>query len=291
MVIGLRSMMESKKKQKTNTSLDFNNLHEKHLSIQLSLDGFSFCIIHRIEKQIEKLKYIPFQDQASTPEKLLKNVKSVFKTERHLQKRYGSVNVTHVNQLSELVPKSLFDNEHIRDYLKFSSKTYTNDYIVYDELDNHDMINVYIPFVNVNNFLLERFGSFEYKHFTTILVNNLLNTYRFSEHPHMFAHIREDQFELVVIADSKLVFQNSFKFQNKEDFIYYVLFTAEQLNLNPEEFEFILTGVININSDLYKISYTYIRKVSLIENRSEYRFTSQIDDETKRRHFILLNQY
>ncbi|UCE93144.1 MAG: DUF3822 family protein [Flavobacteriaceae bacterium] len=284
-------MMESKKKQKTNTSLDFNNLHEKHLSIQLSLDGFSFCIIHRIEKQIEKLKYIPFQDQASTPEKLLKNVKSVFKTERHLQKRYGSVNVTHVNQLSELVPKSLFDNEHIRDYLKFSSKTYTNDYIVYDELDNHDMINVYIPFVNVNNFLLERFGSFEYKHFTTILVNNLLNTYRFSEHPHMFAHIREDQFELVVIADSKLVFQNSFKFQNKEDFIYYVLFTAEQLNLNPEEFEFILTGVININSDLYKISYTYIRKVSLIENRSEYRFTSQIDDETKRRHFILLNQY
>ena len=131
--------MELKKKQKTNTSLDFNNLHEKHLSIQISLDGFSFCIIHRIEKQIEKLKYIPFQGAVSTPEKLLQKVESIFKTERHLQKRYGSVNVTHVNQLSELVPRSLFDKERIRDYLKFSSKTFTNDYIVYDELDNHDM--------------------------------------------------------------------------------------------------------------------------------------------------------
>jgi hypothetical protein len=255
------------------------------------LDGFSFCIIHRIEKQIEKLKYIPFQDPASTPEKLLQKVTSVFKKERHLQKRYGSVNVTHVNQLSELVPKSLFDKEHIRDYLKFSSKTFTNDYVVYDELENHDMVNVYIPFVNVNNFLLERFGSFEYKHFTTILVNKILNTYRYSEHPHMFAHIREDEFELLVIANNKLLFQNSFTFQNKEDFIYYVLFVAEQLNLNPEDFEFILAGIININSDLYKIAYTYIRKVSLIENRSEFRFPSQIDDESKRRHFTLLNQY
>lgn len=291
MVTGRLSTMELKKKQKTNTSLDFNNLHEKHLSIQISLDGFSFCIIHRIEKQIEKLKYIPFQDAVSTPEKLLQKVESIFKTERHLQKRYGSVNVTHVNQLSELVPRSLFDKERIRDYLKFSSKTFTNDYIVYDELDNHDMINVYIPFVNVNNFLLERFGSFEYKHFTTILVNNILNTYRYSEHPHMFAHIREDQFELVVVADNKLLFQNSFKFKNKEDFIYYVLFTAEQLKLNPEEFEFILVGNINTNSDLYKIAYNYIRKVSLIENRSEFRFPSQIDDASKRRHFTLLNQY
>lgn len=291
MVTGRLSMMELKKKHKTNTSLDFSNLHEKHLSIQISLDGFSFCIIHKIEKQIEKLKYLPFHGPASTPEKLLQNVESVFQTERHLQKRYGSVNVTHVNQLSELVPKSLFDKEHLRDYLKFSSKTYTNDYIVYDELENHDMVNVYIPFVNVNNFLLERFGSFEYKHFTTILVNNILNTYRYSEHPHMFAHIREDQFELLVIANNNLLFQNSFKFQNKEDFIYYVLFTAEQLKLNPESFEFILAGTINTNSDLYKIAYTYIRKVSLIENRSEFRFPSQINDDSKRRHFTLLNQY
>src|SRR5210317_2192213 len=112
MVTGLLSMMDLKKNQLTNISRDFSNLHEKHLSIQLSLDGFSFCIIHRIEKQIEKLKYIPFQDPASTPEKLLQKVTSVFKKERHLQKRYGSVNVTHVNQLSELVPKSLFDKEH-----------------------------------------------------------------------------------------------------------------------------------------------------------------------------------
>ncbi|MEJ2270367.1 MAG: DUF3822 family protein [Desulfobulbaceae bacterium] len=50
-------------------------------------------------------------------------MESVFKTERHLQKRYGSVNVAHVNQFSELVPKSLFDKERIRDYLNHMCHT------------------------------------------------------------------------------------------------------------------------------------------------------------------------
>ena len=284
-------MMDLKKKQKTNISVDFNNLTEKHLSIQLSLDGFSFCIINKLEKQVEKLEYFPFKEKSQSPEKLLQNVELIFSKEKALQKRYGTVNISHVNQLSALVPKSLFDEEHIRDYLKFSSKTYTNDYIVFDELTNHDLINVYIPYVNVNNFFLERFGSFEYKHFSTVMVNTLLNTFKFSEHPHMFVHIGEEQFDIMVIAANKLLFFNSFDYQSKEDFIYYILFTAEQLELNPEVFELIMAGKIELESDLYEIAYTYIRKVSLLENRSELKFPSNIKEQSKRRHFTLLNQY
>jgi len=284
-------MMDLKKKQKTNITVDFNNLNEKHLSIQLSLDGFSFCIINKIEKQVENLEHFSFQDNSPSPEQLLKNVEELFRKEKALQNRYGSVNISHVNQLSTLVPKSLFDEERIRDYLKFSSKTYTNDYLVYDELENHDMVNVYIPFVNVNNFFLQRFGSFEYKHSSTIFVNTLLNTFKFSEHPHMFAHISEHQFEIMVIAHDKLMFFNSFTFQTKEDFIYYILFTAEQLELNPETFELVLAGNIDLESDFYKIAYSYVRKVSLLENRSELKFSSNIKEETRRKYFTLLNQY
>ncbi len=291
MVTGLLSTMEIKKHQQTKSSIDFNNLNEKHLSIQLSLDGFSFCIINKLEMQIEKLQHFSFEDHSPTPDKLLQNVEAVFKKEKALQKRYGSVNITHVNQLSTLVPKSLFDEDRIRDYLKFSSKTYTNDYVVHDELDNHDMVNVYVPFVNVNNFFLERFGSFEYKHFSTVLVNKLLNTFKFSEHPHMFAHIGEKQFEILVIANDSLLFYNSFEYQSEEDFIYYILFTAEQLALNPENFDLILAGIIDTESELYKIAYRYVRKVSLMENRSAYKFPPNSKEETKRRHFTLLNQY
>lgn len=291
MVIGLHFMMAEKKIQITNNSIDFNNLKDSHLSIQLSLDGFSFCIINKDLNQVTTINSFSFHDNSPTPEKHLKNIIQLFKTEELLQKKYNSVNVTHVNDLSTFVPKPLFDSEKLKNYLKFNSKIYKNDYIVYDPIDNHDIINVYIPFVNINNFILEKFGSFEYKHSSTILVENLLNTYKYSEHPHLFANICKNHFEIVIIANNKLTFYNSFKYKTKEDFIYYILFTAEQLKLNPENFELVLSGKINKENNLYQIAYKYIRNVNLLENRSRYTFSSDFSEEIKRSFFTLLNQY
>lgn len=283
--------MMSKKKVQINNNTDYSYLKDSHLSIQLSLDGFSFCIINKNTNEVTEIIHHPFIKKSTTPQKHLENVMQLFQTEVFLQQKYDSVNFTHINDLSTLVPKPLFEPENLKNYLKYSSKTYQNDYVVYDEIESHDIINVYIPFVNLNNFFLEKFGSFEYKHFSTILVENLLNTYKFSEHPHLFANINDNHFEIVVIANNKLLFYNSFKYQTKEDFIYYILFTAEQLQLNPEKFELVLSGSISKENEYYKIAYKYVRNISLIENRSKYKFNSNVNEAIKRKYFTLLNQY
>ena len=284
-------MMDQKKKQEINKTADFIYSRENHISIQLSLDGFSFCILNENKNQIEKLRHFSFEDQSPTPEKHLKNVKNLFEAEKELQQRYNTVSISHVNQLSGLVPKPLFDETRMKDYIKYSSNTFDNDYIVFAEIANHDLNNVYIPFDNVNNNFLDRYGSSEYKHFSTVLIKSLLDTFKFSEHPHMFAHIRERQFELVVIANNKLLLYNSFNYQEKEDFIYYVLFTAEQLGLNREKFELMLSGNVTKEGPLFALAYKYIRKVSLLENRFKFNFPEKVTEASKRKEFTLLNQY
>jgi len=284
-------MMEKKKKKLRNNSINYSDLKDCHLSIQLSLDGFSFCILKIDTNEVFVLEHFSFQNKSPNPEKHLENVTQLFETEELLQQRYGSVNITHVNNLSTLVPKALFDPENLKQYIKHSSKIYKNDYIVFDPIENHDIMNVYVPFVNINNFFLDRFGGFEYKHSSTILIENLLNTYKFSERPHVFANVLENNLEIVVIAHNKLLLYNSFAYATKEDFIYYVLFVAEQLQLNPEKFELILSGFIEKESAIYKIAYTYIRNVSLLENRFRCTFDSTINENDKRQHFTLLNQY
>jgi hypothetical protein len=228
---------------------------------------------------------------ASGPEELLTRIQEVFEKEKLLQQQYGSVNITHLNELSSLVPKTFFDESKLKDYIRYSSKTFDNDYIVFDEIENHDVINVYIPFVNVNNFLLERFGSFEYKHFSTVLISNLLNTYRYSEHPHLFVHLEKKRMFIVAISNNKLQLHNSFAYNTTEDFLYYLLFVAEQLGMDPETLELILSGSIDKDSSLFDIAYSYVRKVSLIENRFKYDFDPSVDDASKRRHMTLIHQY
>ena len=282
--------MDPKKKVKTR-SIDPKNLFETHLSIQLSLDGFSFCVIDKSYNLVQELVHHEFKEKAGTPENLLARIEEIFKREELLKYKYGSVNVSHVNELSALVPKSLFDENNLKSYIRYSSKTYENDYVVYDEVEDHDMINVYIPFVNVNNFLLDQFGSFEYKHFSTTLLSNLLNTYKFSEHPHLFVHLEKSRMYLVAISNSKLQLYNSFSFSTQEDFIYYILFVLEQLSMDPETVELVLSGQIDIDSPLYKIAYTYVRKISLIENRFKYDFAKGVDEGSKRRHMTLIHQF
>jgi hypothetical protein len=283
-------MTTKTKKIKTN-NLDLNTLENSHLSIQFSLDGFSFCILNKDNKTFKVLYDYTFQEINASPKNLFDNVTAIFNSEELLQKAYHSVNVSHINDLSTLVPKPLFDEKKLKEYVSFNNKVFDHDYLVYDEIKNHDIVNVYIPFVNVNNFLIDQFGGFEFKHFSNILIENLLNIYKYSLIPRMFVHVYHDHFEIIVIADKQLQLYNTFSFATKEDFIYYILFSAEQLKLNPEKFELGLLGKIDKDDELYTIAYKYIRNVNLLENRSKYAFDDIFTESDKRTYFTLLNQY
>lgn len=204
---------------------------------------------------------------------------------------YKSINVIHSSNLSTFVPKPFFNEKKLSAYLNYNVKVLENDYIAYDVIENTEMVNVYIPSIHLNNFLFDQYGSFDYKHSSTILVENLLKKYTNSDSIHYIVHVENNSFQIIVLKRKKLEFYNSFNFSTKEDFIYYILFTAEQLELNPENFELVLAGNIDIDSDFYKIAYAYVRKVSLLENRSQLKFSSNIKEETRRRYFTLLNQY
>ena len=77
----------------------------------------------------------------------------------------------------------------------------------------------------------------------------------------MFLNIEAFHFEIMSVENNHLKFYNRFDYQTKEDFIYYVLFTIEQIQLNPEEIPVVLMGSVNESNELYQIAYKYIRHV------------------------------
>ncbi|MFD1316578.1 DUF3822 family protein [Namhaeicola litoreus] len=283
-------MMVKKKIQISRGSIDPTKIDNLQLSIQISLDGFSFCTLNKVTNTVDLLSYVPFSEPSVNPEKHLDNVITAFNNESALQFKYSNVNICHTNNLSTIVPRELFNEHNLKGYLKYNLKVYENDFIAYDKISTHEMINVYVPFVNINNFFIDKFGEFEYKHSTTIFLQNILNVYKLSEKPHFFAHIHGNQLDLIAIANNQLQLSNSFTFQNKTDFIYYLLFCAEQLRFNPEYLELVFLGEVIENDSLYNIAYKYIKNVSFLENRSPYNYSDAFNDDIKRQYFLLLHQ-
>ena len=256
---------------------------KKKLSIQFSLDGFSFYIsnTHHI---ISKFTSFSFTKQIKSPELILKEIKEIFKNEKTLQQDFETVSVVHQNNLSTLVPNQYFKDNDLNKYLKYSVKTITTDLIVYDDLNFIKAKNVYVPFVNINNFIFQNFGEFEYKHHSSILLEKLF--LQSDDSLNFFVNISQSLFDIVVLKDSKILFYNNFEYQTKEDFIYYILFTLEQLELSTDKTKVSLLGDINKQSELYKILYTYVRNISFFNSKNPI-FNNQTEID-KHSNFILL---
>lgn len=253
--------MIKERTKKTNNLIDYKNLEENHISIQLSLDGFSFCIYNKAQQEIGALAIYEFENSCNTPFQHLEMVQQLFEQEGLLKLKYHSVSVSHFNNLVSQVPLPFFEKETLAQYLQYSVKVLENDYITFEQLQNSEIVNVYIPFVNINNFLIDRYGTFEYKHSSTVLMEKLLSEFKNVDQDLCFVNVSKNNFELVVLINKKITLFNCFNFKTKEDFIYYILFTAEQLNLNPEELKLVLMGNIEKESDLYGVLFQYIRNI------------------------------
>ena len=271
----------------TNSKVDYLNLQENHLSIQLSLDGFSFCVYNSVQNEIGAFAVYEFESTAATPFNHLELVEQVFEKELLLQVKYENVIVIHCNNLVTQVPKPFFNKNNLANYLQNTVKILENDFITFDEMSNSEIVNVYIPYVNINNFLLDKYGTFEYKHSSTILIELILNSFKNAEGDFCFINVSNNSFEIVVLKNKSFELFNSFTFNTKEDFIYYILFTVEQLKLNPEEIKLIFSGEIEKESELYSIAYQYIRNVSFYNLNN---FPAILSDVSSHSHLTLLNQ-
>ncbi|HEU4496082.1 MAG TPA: DUF3822 family protein [Flavobacterium sp.] len=266
------------------------NITEKNyrkLSIQVSLGGFKFCCFDTLNNIVLSVREIDFNDfeKASKAEH---HYWQAFVSHRELTAAYDEVVVVHENNLAALVPDALFDENCLGSYLQYNTKVFESDFFAYDRLEPFGMVNVYIPYANFNNYLLDQFDSFEYFHINSILVPKILEISRNLVGMHLFVHVAKDHFEIAAVEGQKLLLFNSFEYQTKEDFIYYILFAAEQLKANPELFKLQLFGAVSEESELFKIAYKYIRNVSLLDVFDTQKHNKFSAGENLK-HFILFN--
>lgn len=278
MEIGQPFMIQPLETKNNNTSVE--------LSIQLGLDGHSFLI----REQFSKKHVFHLQEsfsQTLTPSQLLEKLKNTLSTKCPQNVDYSKVRVAVVNPLSTLVPLPLFDEEAVKGYLNLNTQLLENDYVTYDVLQNHDLVNVYVPFVNLNNFLFDQFGAFEYYHYSTVLIEQLFVKAANKKEPQWFVHVQEKSVEIIVIQNKKLLFYNTFDYQTPEDFLYYVLLVAEQCKLNPDSDKIQLIGNIDSNDPLYQITYQYVRNVEFYKDAISEENTSGVRSLSTHKDIIL----
>lgn len=264
------------------------NINFKRMSIQINLDGLSFCIFNPALGCIESIYNLPLQQ--STPSVTEMEIRRFLRSENELRQDFDTIKVIHNNNLFALVPKPIFSTNNLAQYLKFNIKLYDNDIISHDEIATTQAVNVYIPNTPVNKIIRETYGIFEYQHFATVLLS-ILQMHNHNYKEVVYAHFDSRCFHLVIFKDKKMVFFNRFSFENEMDMLYYLLFSLEQSEIDTEVVPIFLLGDIIRNSEKYRAIYNYIRHIYFLPPQKNNPFCQNMDAGLARQNFVLTHSF
>ena len=274
MVIGQQPMMQSQEIKIHPSTL---------LTIKLSSFNATLVLSNSVDDSIVQYFHYNF-DKKIAPENLSEKLNTIINESEIDQSNIIDVKLIICNKLSSLVPNNLFEEKLSLEYLKFNSKLLENDFAAHDFIEEIDAVNVYLPYMNVNNYIIDNFGSFNFYHYSTLLIKKLIK-YNKEKESCLYVNLQEESFQVLIIKKNKLLYYNNFDFNKKEDILYFLLFVIEQNKIDSNKSKLYLIGKIDLKSDAYLLiskfisnveiidfKESYINKVNLVENDTEIDF-------------------
>jgi hypothetical protein len=185
----------------------------------------------------------------------------------------------------------LYDENKAKEVLEFNHNIKLEDLIYTDHLNSLDAKNIFAVPHSIHAIIKKRFSNATVHHFSSALIESITFQYKNMQAPILTVHVRSKNMEIIVTQNKKLLFYNSFPYVTSEDYIYYLLFVYEKLNLNPETVNLVLKGSIDRNSELYKVTNKYIRNVSFGTRPDTFNFSYRFDNLAHHKYAALLNQH
>jgi hypothetical protein len=240
----------------------------------------------------EKKKFVAYVQRAiqanAGKQDYFEQLTKALSEEELLQLNYKDTQVLWQTQCATLVPMALYDKEAEKTYLQFNQNVNSDDIIASDKLQNAGSYNIFAypaPLLKAVEFMKPAIH-----HHASILIESLMLLNKHNINPtQVYVNVHEGFFDILVFRERKLLFCNSFAYNSAEDFIYFVLFTFEQLKLQPEKEMVTLSGEIVKDSGVYEIMYKYIRNLSFGKAIEQAQNSYILQNVPEHRHQNLFN--
>jgi hypothetical protein len=220
-------------------SLDLNKTEKYHISIQIDLDGVSFCIL-----DISRSIYVAFKkytiNKVKDTENLVDRIEKILSEDDLLTHSFRSSSLLYLTQKSTLVPASFFDEGKMKDFFEFNHALEELDELNFNFIQDIDAYNVFAIPTDVANLVYNKFRTVKFYHQATPFIKSVISG--FGEPSGMHINLNRDFFDIIVKENDKLKFYNTFRFLNETDLLYFVMYVSTQLNINNKTILLTLCG-------------------------------------------------
>ena len=266
-------------------TLDINSTENYELSVQVSQDGFAFCLLDTIRNKFVLIRsFEPEESKYFNADK----INEILIKDDFLTKRYRKVNAVMPSAKFTIVPAPLFDPGKKDEYFTFNHLSNDGNIIISNKLNDPDaflVFSVFRPFVD----LLSSFhpGVIPY-HQVKPLLNYISHSRKSVNGNYIHIHVEREFFNLIIFEHNLMKFCNSFKYRNITDILYFALNVFRNLGINQEE-TIHLSGLTEKYDDLSSNFSLYIRNVKFAEPAGNFTFSYVFNDTALHRFLNLFS--
>lgn len=189
-----------------------------------------------------------------------------------------------------IVPNPLFDGASVKEQLRLSHSVNDTDELFIDELRQVQAKNIFALPSNYCQLIRSWFPQVQFHHDSTALIEYILSVNRNKPVELVSVNIHHTFFELIITSGKQLLFYNSFDLNNPESLIYFILFTCEQLHLNPESIDLQLMGNIDSSSISYQLLKRYVRNIKFAARPDTYSYSYNFDEVPEHFYYSLFSE-
>lgn len=166
------------------------------------------------------------------------------------------------NNRHTFVPSEIYQEDEKSQYLDFLGLTNDDFIVLADYIKLADMYNVYAVSKDEYEILRNTHENLKIQHASSVLVESLIkDNMERTDIARVYLNIKEQNFDMTVLKGCNLLFNNNFHFKTQEDFLYFLLFTLEQLHLEAESVPVYFMGMIMEDSKLVELTSRYVRDI------------------------------
>ena len=257
-------------------SFDSNVSSSYFLSIRLNPDGLTFCTLDPIRNKYIQFSHIVLDSELPTVSQLEK----YFSTIGILNLPFKKTFILIPTRNATLVPSGIFDPDKAKSMLQFCCDIPENSTIYFNKIRQADVFNIFSIDKEIVEFFKRQFPEPLFFHQNTPLIEEILSSVTMYENEMkiLCINFNSDFFDITLFEKSELKFCNSFPLKSENDFSYYTLFTADQLNLTEQTTSVYISGINDI-SKKYKAGISqYFSKIKHTELPSSFRYGAIFKD-------------
>jgi hypothetical protein len=264
-------------------TLDINSTENYELSVQVSSNDLSYCILDTLRNKFVLLRsYEPEENLRFDQNHLV----DIINKDDFLIRKYKKISVITPSPKSTLVPGPLFDDSKKNEYFAFNQIPSEGETILTNRLRDPDIFIIFSLPEGIVHILNSAFPGSTFMHQLKPLFQYINLNRRSLNNNNIHVYLKGDYLNMIIFDQSTLKFCNTFHYSTISDIQYYVLYVLKRMNIRQEE-TICFSGRIIKQKDILSSFSNYLSTIRFAVPEGNYTF-SYVFNETELHKFLTI---